>query len=345
MTELQQQFGITENGEVVTQYTLKNEKICVQLLDYGATIHRILVPDANGQIENVVVSSNDLSLYETSTAYEGKTVGRYANRIANGTFQIGTETYHLNKNENNTTTLHSSGEFSFKLWQVEEHTPEKIVMFLQTDETVGFPGNVNAQVVFTLEDSRLKITYNLVSDKTTVFSPTNHTYFNLAGVENRSIKEHDLYVNAKMFTPIDEKSIPTGEVKPVADTAFDFTTMKKIGEAIESGDEQILLTKGIDHNFCLNASSANEPAAILYDAKSKREMKVYTDLPGVQVYTSNFLEDRTEDGKKTAYQYAGICLETQFYPDTPNQAAFPSCTVEANKIFATTTAFEFVVKQ
>lgn len=337
-------FGTTKNGETVDVYTLRNSnETAVDIITYGATVNSIYVADKNGVFADVLSGFDTIEGHENFSDYQGMTVGRYANRIAGGKFSIDGVEYNVEKNEKGITCLHGGAELSTAIWKaliVDDNSIE--MSYTSPDGAMGFPGKVDFKVTFTLhEDNALKIEYFAVSDKKTVINMTNHAYFNLAG--KGDILGHELMINADAYTPIDADSIPTGEIRPVEGTAFDFREFKAIGKDIGADDEQLVLARGYDHNFCLNEGDG--PAAAAYDPESGRMLEVFTDLCGVQLYTGNFL-DGTNEGKKgeKLIQHAGFCLETQFYPNTPNVPEFPQCTVDAGEKFKTCTVFRFSVK-
>ena len=337
-------FGTTKNGETVDVYTLRNSnETAVDIITYGATVNSIYVADKNGVFADVLSGFDTIEGHENYSDYQGMTVGRYANRIAGGKFSIDGVEYNVEKNEKGITCLHGGAELSTAIWKAVIVDDNSIEMsYTSPDGAMGFPGKVDFKVTFTLhEDNALKIEYFAVSDKKTVINMTNHAYFNLAG--KGDILGHELMINADAYTPIDADSIPTGEIRPVEGTAFDFREFKAIGKDIGADDEQLVLARGYDHNFCLNEGDG--PAAAAYDPESGRMLEVFTDLCGVQLYTGNFL-DGTNEGKKgeKLIQHAGFCLETQFYPNTPNVPEFPQCTVDAGDKCKTCSVFRFSVK-
>lgn len=335
-------FGKTSKGEEVYAYTITNGKIGAEILDFGATLRSIFVPDKNGKVEDVTIGYEDFAPYETSGGYEGKTVGRYANRICGGKFEINGTEYNVEKNENNTTCLHGGGEFSFNFWKVENFSDSSITLsFESADGSFGFPGKMEAKVTFTVTDRNgVEIRYNAVADKDTIINFTNHSYFNLAG--KGDVLGHLLKINANAFTPTDEINIPTGEIKSVAGTPMDFREFKEIGKDIKADYEQIVKARGYDHNFCLIGEKGTLRAiAEAYEPESGRRMTAYTDLPGVQLYTGNFLERCSGKGGRENYQHCGFCLETQYYADTPNHKNFPQCTFKAGEEYNSVTVFEF----
>lgn len=338
-------FGTTADGKQVDSFKITNSSgISATILTYGATINEFFAPDRNGELADVLVGFDSVEGHEKYSDYEGMTVGRYANRLENGEFSIDGVKYQAVKNENGITCLHGGSELSTAVWNaliVDDNSLE--MTYHSPDGAMGFPGNVDFKVTFTLfEDNSLKLDYYAVSDKKTILNLTNHAYFNLAG--GGDILGHELMINADAYTPTDERSIPTGEIRPVDSTAFDFRQAKPIGRDIGNDDPQLVMCKGYDHNFCLN--DGDGPAITAYEPTSGRFLEVFTDLCGVQLYTGNFL-DGTKPGKhgKPLIKHAGFCLETQFYPNTPNIPEFPQCTYEAGEPFKSTTVFRFSAKK
>ena len=338
-------FGTTKAGEEVSLYTLQNSKgTAADIITYGAAINSIYVADKNGEFADVLAGFDTIEGHEQYSNYQGMTVGRYANRIANGEMEIDGVKYELTRNERGKTCLHGGGELSHAVWNAIIIDDSSLEMtYTSPDGANGFPGKVDFKVVFTIfEDNSLKIDYSAVSDKKTVINMTNHAYFNLAG--KGDILDHMLKINAYAFTPTDADSIPTGEIRKVDGTPFDFREFKRIGDEIYADDIQLEQCKGYDHNFCLN--DGDEPAAVAYDPASGRMMEVFTDLPGVQLYCGNFL-DGTRPGKGGAMliRHCGFCLETQSWPNTPNMPDFPQCTFDAGEKYESTTVFRFGIKE
>ncbi len=337
-------FGTTAKGEAVDVYTIRNsEGTAVDIITYGATVNSIYVADKNGNFADVLSGFDTIEGHEKFSDYQGMTVGRYANRLAGGKFSIDGVEYNVEKNEKGITCLHGGAELSTAVWKafiVDDNAVE--MNYTSPDGAMGFPGKVEFRVTFTLhEDNALKIEYFAISDKKTVINMTNHAYFNLAG--KGDILAHELMINADAYTPIDENSIPTGEIRPVEGTPFDFRTAKPIGRDIGAQDDQLAIGLGYDHNFCLN--DGDGPIATAYDPESGRYLEVFTDLCGVQLYTGNFL-DGTKIGKNgnPLIKNAGFCLETQYYPNTPNMPEFPQCTFDAGEKFTSCTVFRFSVR-
>jgi len=347
-------FGAIHSGKEMQLYVLRNNRgMEVAITNFGATVVSIKVPDRSGHVDDVALGYDSARQYEEGKAHFGGTVGRYANRIAHGKFVLDGHTYSLPKN-NGDNTLHG-GVFGFdkRVWSAQQiPSPDGIAMefhYVSVDGEEAFPGTLAAKVVFTLykDKNELRIDYTAGTDKPTVVNLTNHSYFNLSGQGNGDILATVLQLNASRFTPVDETLIPTGELRTVKDTPFDFTKPVAIGERIDGTDLQLRYGRGYDHNWVLDAySDSSEPrlAAIARDTKSGRVLEVLTTEPGVQLYTGNFL-DGSEHGKGgVAYQRrTAFCLETQHFPDSPNHANFPSTTLEPRKPFHSTTIFRFSV--
>jgi len=349
---ISQLWGETAQREPVHLYTLTNKSgMSVSIMDYGATIVRIVVPDRNGKLDDVALGFDKFTPYLRQTAFFGATAGRYANRIAKGTFQLYGTTYQLPIN-NPPNSLHGGTRgFDKRVWKQEEtdsDSPAVRFTLLSPDGDQGYPGNMFASVTFTLtDDNRLRIEYSATTDKTTIVNLTNHTYFNLAGAGNGTIKNHIVTIHADKYLPVDDALIPTGELKDVADTPFDFTNPTPIGAHLaETGGKPV----GYDHCYVLNHSlrgflTGSTLAAEVEDPSSGRTLSVYTDQPGVQFYTGNFL-DGTLKGKggKIYHQYDGFCLETEHFPDSPNHPDFPSTVLKPGDIFSSATIFDFGTK-
>ncbi len=333
-------------GKPVHLFRIENASgAAIELTDYGATLLSAIMPDKNNSFADVLVGFDTLQGYLDYSSYQGQTVGRYANRIADGRFSLDGTVYELDKNENNITCLHSSGEFSCTVWDYSVLEDGVAFSLVSPDGTHGFPGEVTAEVTFTLtQDNSISIVYSAVSSKKTVFSFTNHAYFNLGGYASGNILGHILQINADCFTPMTAESIPTGELRAVAGTPFDFNTPKAIGRDIGEDYEQLKLAGGYDHNFCLRKSAPGEPCITAFEPVSGRTLEVFTDLPGVQLYTGNFLKG--EPGKKglPLVKHAGFCLETQVYPDSPNQQGFPNCVYDAGERYETRTVYKFACR-
>ena len=344
-----QVFGKTPHGDEVTLYTLTNVKgMSVSIMDYGATIVKILVPDRAGKMADVVLGFDKLTPYFHQTEYFGAVVGRYGNRIARGKFTLDHIDYHLPIN-NPPNSLHGGTVgFDKHVWKREEvdsEDPAVRFSLLSPDGDQGYPGNLFASVTYTLnDDNRLRIAYSATTDKPTVINLTNHAYYNLAGAGNGTIVDHVITLHADKYTPVDATLIPTGEKKDVAGTPFDLREPTAIGAHLkETGGKPV----GYDHNFVLRKGFFSDwaLAAEVDEPTSGRTLKVYTDQPGVQFYTGNFLNGtlKGHDGKSYP-QYGGFCLETQHFPDSPNEPDFPTTVLRPGDTYETATLLEFGTK-
>ena len=339
-------FGKTPHGEVVTLYTLTNKNgMSVSIMDYGATIVKLIVPDRNGKLDDVVLGFDQFSPY---LHYFGATIGRYANRIAGGKFTLSGVKYQLPINSPPNTMHGGVLGFNKRMWKaepVESDVPAIRFTRLSPDGEEGFPGNLFASVTFSLtDDNRLRIAYQATTDKPTIINLTNHSYFNLAGAGNGNILDHVLTLQARSYTPLDENLIPTGEIKDVAGTPFDFLTPTPIGLHLkEIGNKPL----GYDHNFVLQKSFFTNwaLAAHIEEPKSGRTMDVYTDQPGLQFYCGSYLDGKQIGKGGEAYrQYAAFCLEPQHFPDSPNHDNFPSTVLLPGEVYKSTSVYAFSVK-
>jgi len=341
-------FGKTKDGREAHLYTLSNKSgMQVVISDFGGTVVSIKVPDRNGKIGDVVLGYDTLAGYQEGTASFGATVGRYANRIGGAKFLLDGKEYTLEKNNGEN---HLHGGFNKVLWDAQPATgkagPSLKIHYLSKDGEENFPGNLSVTVLFTVTDANeLKIDYTAATDKKTVLNLTNHSYFNLK--ESGSILDHQLTLKASRFTPVDAGMIPTGELRPVAGTPFDFGKATAIGARIDQDNEQLKLGHGYDHNWVLDAGMKAEPglAAVLYEPTTGRVVQAWTTEPGIQVYTGNFLGG-TPPGKggKIYEPRFAVCLETQHFPDSPNHPDFPTTTLVPGKEFHSTTIYKFSVK-
>jgi aldose 1-epimerase len=353
-TKMQKQtFGKTEDGQQVDLYTLSNKNgVEVAITNYGGTVVLWKVPDRNGHIADVVLGYDNVKDYENGKAYFGATVGRYANRIAHGKFTLNGSTYTLAKNDGENHLHGGIKGFSKRVWTAKDVSGSNgqalELTYLSKDGEEGYPGNLSVTVVFTLtEKNELKIEYSATTDKDTVLNLTNHSYFNLAGQGSGDILSHQLTLNADRFTPVDATLIPTGELRKVKGTPFDFTQTTAIGARINQDDEQLKRGKGYDHNWVLNKTKLGvlTLAAELYEPKSGRLLEVRTTEPGVQFYTGNFLDGSAHGKEGKVYNYrTGMCLETQHFPDSPNHPDFPSTVLKPGQRFHSTTIYKFSTK-
>ena len=333
-------------------YTLSNASgMEVAITPYGGRIVSILVPDREGNPQDVVLGFDHVEDYypENNQTDFGATIGRYANRIAQGRFTLDGTTYQLPQN-NFGHCLHGGPEgWQYKLFEVEESSKTHLKLSLESpDGDSGFPGAVKASVTFTLtEDNAIDIAYEATADAPTIINLTNHSYFNLSGnPAAHSITEDILWVNASHFTPVDSTFMTTGEIRPVAGTPFDFTTPKRIGEELDTPCTQLQNGKGYDHNWCLDsAGDLSQLAAELYCPESGIDLKLYTSEPGLQIYTGNFLDGSVTGKKGIPYGHrSAICLETQHYPDSPNKPDWPSVVLRPGQTYTSRCTFAFSVK-
>ena len=347
-------FGKTPDGAEITQYRLTNANgMEVDVINYGAIVTSIKVPDRAGKFADVVLGFDTLDGYLSDNPYFGAIVGRYGNRIAKGEFKLDGKTYTLAKN-NGPNSLHGGNKgFNKVVWTAHDASTPGLsavrLTYLSKDGEEGYPGNLTVQVTYTLTaHNELKIDYALSTDKDTVANVTNHSYFNLAGEGSGDILKDELTLNADKFTPVDETLIPTGELKSVAGTPFDFRKATAIGARIEQDDQQLKYGKGYDHNWALNraAGAPISLAARLYEPGSGRVLEVLTTQPGVQFYSGNFLDGTIHGKSGHVYGHrSGLCLETQHFPDSPNHPNFPTTEIKAGGHFRSTTIFRFSVQK
>jgi aldose 1-epimerase len=342
-----QPFGKTPAGEAVELYTLTNSHGSeVRITNFGGIVVSIRVPDRNGKLDDVVLGFDTLEPYLANGPHFGSLIGRYANRIANGTFKLDGVEYTLPKN-NGPNTLHGGPKsFDQFVWQAEPLTKSKsvalVLRYTSPDGFQGFPGNLKTKVTYELTDSnQLSIDYEATTDKATPVNLTSHGYFNLAGQGSGDVLAHELTIFADLFTPADKNLIPTGELRPVKGTPLDFTAPTPIGSRIADPYEQITLAGGYDHNFVVRRKgSGAELAAQVHEPSTGRILKVYTTEPGIQLYTSNGL-NATGKGGRVYGRRSAFCLETQHYPDSPNHPSFPSTTLRPGQTFRSRTVYEF----
>jgi len=346
----QQPFG-TQGGRPVTLYTLTNAHgVEIRAMNYGGIVLSIRIPDRKGQVGDVVLGHETLEGYIPNPPYFGAIVGRYANRIANGTFTLDGKTYTLPKNDG-PNTLHGGIDKTFNkvVWDGEPLKGKTGVAFsyVSKDGEEGFPGNLKVKVTYTLTDSNeLVIDYEATTDKATPINVSQHSYFNLAGEGTSDILNHEIMINADRFTPVDKNLIPTGELRPVKGTPFDFTTSTKIGARIDDNYEQLVLGHGYDHNWVLDRKGDGlSLAARVYEPTSGRVLEVSTTQPGVQFYTGNFLDGTITGKQGHVYKHRyGFCLETQHFPDSPNHPDFPTTILKPGETFRSSTVFKFSAK-
>ncbi|HYJ47403.1 MAG TPA: aldose epimerase family protein, partial [Pyrinomonadaceae bacterium] len=345
-------FGKLSDGTGVDIYTLTNHNgVSAQITNYGGTLVSLTAPDAHGAWADVILGYDTPEAYEAGTTYFGALIGRYANRIAGGRFTLAGVEYKLAQN-NGPNHLHGGVRgFDKVIWSAREvqrkDGPALELTYLSRDGEEGYPGNLKATVTYILTDSNeLRMEYRATTDKETIVNLTNHAYFNLAGAGSGTILNHVLKINAGRFTPIDETAIPTGELKSVKGTPFDFTRPEPIGSRIGQPDEQLKLGKGYDHNFVLDKRGHGLAlAAEVYDPQSGRMLQVWTTEPGLQLYTGNYLQDVHGKAGKIYQQREGFCLEAEHFPDSPNRPAFPSVALKPGVMYSETTVYKFTVRR
>jgi aldose 1-epimerase len=346
-------FGILEDGTAVERHVLRSDRLEVGVLTYGGILQSVSAPDRDGARADVVLGFSGLDDYVESSPYFGALVGRYANRIAGGRFTLDGHAYELPAN-NGPNTLHGGpGGFAWQVWSVEESSATSLRLALESpDGDQGFPARLRVVVTYTLDGDRLRLDYAATNTEgdggpSTVVNLTNHAYFNLAGEGSGSVAEHELRVLAERYLPTDPTSIPLGDPVPVEGTPFDFRTPTAVGARWRTGDEQLALAGGYDHNLCLDGADGGAPvdgglalAAAVREPGSGRLLEVWTDQPGVQVYSGNKLTGALRGKAGRLYRQGdALCLETQHWPDAPNRPAYPSTVVRPGETFATSTVF------
>ena len=341
-------FGKMADGKLIDLYTLTNHQgMRVAITNYGGIVVSIVVPDRNGKPGDVVLGFENLDGYLAKEPYFGALIGRYGNRIGNARFMLNGVVHKLPANDG-PNSLHGGLQgFDKRVWTAHEirgEHPALELTYLSKDGEEGYPGNLSAKVVYTLtDDNALRIDYTATTDKDTVLNLTNHSYFNLAGEGHGDVLKHQIMINAGRFTPIDGTLIPTGELRKVDGTPFDFRQPVSIGARIDADDEQIKYGKGYDHNFVLNRSGAGlSLAARVTDPESGRVLEVLTTQPGLQFYTANFLDGSIHGkGGKPYGRRSAFCLETQHFPDSPNKPSFPSTELKPGQTYHQITVFKF----
>ena len=346
-------FQTEIGGKKTDLHLLKNEQIEVYITNYGARIVSLLSPDKQGIMGDVVLGFKSIADYQKAkTPFHGCIIGRYGNRIAKGNFELDGTSYQLpiNNNENH---LHGGPEgFHNQVWEVVSVDDNSIVMtYLSKDGEMGYPGNLSVEVTYAINDkNELLIAYKATTDKATPINLTNHAFFNLAGQAKGSINDHLLMLNADHFTPVDEGLIPLGEIRSVEGSPFDFRRAKTIGQDLnqQATDTQLRYGGGYDHNFVLNkvAEGSLDLAARVVDPKSGRQMDVYTEEPGIQFYGGNFMDGGDIGKYGNPFDYRGsFALETQHYPDSPNQDNFPNTILQPGKTYQTQSIYRFSVAE
>lgn len=336
-------FGVTKHGEEVREVTLDNGVLAAKVITFGGALRALTVPGKAGPVD-VVLGYDSLAQYETEGGYLGATVGRFANRIAKGTFTLNGQTYTLALNDGPNHLHGGTRGWSHRVWTVEEANAEKAVLTLDSpDGEEGYPGHLQARVTYALEGDALAIHYEAAGDQDTPCNLTNHSYFNLAGQGSGDVLDQEIQLFCSAYTPTDSTSIPLGRIDPVEGTPMDLRQPTPVGAHINEPFQQLEWGQGYDHNFVVDGQpGVLRPAARVHSAASGVAMEVDTTSPGIQFYTANFIEEGRKGKNGAVYGYRhGLCLETQHFPDSPNQPAFPSVVLKAGEVYRQTTKFRF----
>jgi aldose 1-epimerase len=342
-------FGTLDDGRKVTLFTLTNPSGAeVRIIDYGAIVVSLKVPDRAGTLRDVVLGHDELAGYVKDKVFLGAIVGRYANRIAAGKFTLDGKTHQLGLNDGPNHLHGGAGGFFKKVWKAKlvkgKDGPGVALTYVSPDGEEGYPGKVTLTVTYTLtRDDALRVDYRGTTDKPTILNPTHHSYFNLSGDPTQTILAEELIIDADQTTAVGAGLIPTGKLADVKGTPLDFRQPTKIGARIDAADPQMVLGKGYDHNWVLRGPRGRvRQAAEVYDGRSGIVMQVLTDQPGLQFYSGNFLDGTIHGKQGVAYGHrAALCLEAQLFPDAPNQPSFPSATLRPGQRYTQTTIYRF----
>lgn len=349
------EFGKTSEGASVYRYVLTNNKgVEAVVITYGATLVSLRVPDRNGKAADIVLGYDNLDAYEQGKSYFGATIGRYGNRIARGEFTLDGTVFRLPKNDGPNSLHGGMRGFNKRVWTAVDRSRAGAqvleLSYTSADGEEGYPGTLKVKVTYTLpaETSELRIDYTATADKDTVVNLTNHSYFNLSGDLTKEIVDHQLLLRAPQFTPVDSTLIPTGELRAVSGTPFDFTKPALIGARINQDDEQLKFGKGYDHNWVLEKAEKTglQLAAEVFEPTSGRVLQVLTTEPGIQFYSGNFLDGTAKGKGGRLYAHrTGFCLETQHFPDSPNHPNFPSTVLKRGETYRTSTVLRFSTRK
>lgn len=338
-------FGKTKDGAAVTRYTITNKNgLSVSAIDYGANIVSLMVPDKNGILEDIVLGFDDVAGYEVNGCFFGAFIGRHGNRIGQAKFELNGKTYELEKNDG-ANNLHG-GTPGYHQVMYQASTTDNSVTFsrVSPDMEQGYPGNLDISLTYTLtDDDELKLDYVTKSDQDTLCNLTNHSYFNLKGHKGGEITDHIVTIKANGFTGTSDDLIPDGSIVDVTDTPMDFRKPRRVADDIDSDYAPIVLAGGYDHNFVLDKPEGSfEKVAEVTEETSGRTMEVYTDLPGMQLYSGNFIEKENGKERQIYTKRTGICFETQYFPNSINVPEFTPCVLKAGDTFRSTTVYKFV---
>lgn len=340
-------FGRTKKGEEAHLYLLENKNgVKAYLTDYGAALVRLLVPDKNNELRDVVLGYDDTAGYEQGDVFFGATVGRNANRVGGAHVEIAGKVYKLEKNDNDNNLHSGTHYYNKRLWDVVEQADDHVAFVLHSpDGDQGYPGAFDMHVTYTLDDSNeLTIHYVAVPDQDTVINMTNHSYFNLNGHASGTVLGHKVTVNADSFTPADAYSIPTGEIRSVERTPMDFRSGRVLGDDIDTDYEPLRFGSGYDHNWVLKNEGRFDKVAEVASEESGIVMEVYTDLPGVQIYTANFVDGEPGKDGASYIKRSAVCLETQYFPDAVHHENFPQPLCRKGEKYDTRTAYRFLTR-
>lgn len=338
-------FGKSREGRDIVLYTMQNAKgMRAAVMNLGAVLVRLEAPDSDGNVKDVVLGFDSGEKYYRNPSFFGAVIGPSANRIGGAAYSIDGVDYQLAVNDN-ANNLHSDFEKGYhaRLWDAEVLADGVRFSLEDGDGNMGFPGNKKLQITYTLdEDNGLTLRYHGSSDQKTILNPTNHSYFNLAGHDAGRVEDHELWLNADSYTPVAEGAIPTGEIASVKGTPMDFTVRKRVGKEIDADTEQLKLTGGYDHNWVIQGADGSlRHIATVWSPDQKRVMKVYTTLPGVQFYAGNFIDRQNGKGGAVYDKRHGLCLETQYYPDSIHHDNFPSCVFGGGRDYDSVTVYRF----
>ncbi|MBF88235.1 MAG: galactose-1-epimerase [Candidatus Marinimicrobia bacterium] len=352
ITIVENSYGSIEGGKEVSIFSFKNRHgLEMEVINYGAIVTTLRVPDRKGELADVVLGFDNIEQYVMDKSYFGAICGRVGNRIADGKFNLDGKDYNLAKNDNGNHLHGGINGFNKRVWTPtiikDDGIPALKLFYLSEDGEEGYPGNLSISVIYSLTDkNELKIVYEATTDELTVLNPTHHGYFNLSGAGEGNILDHELWINADRFTPVREGLIPTGELRNVTDTPMDFRKETRIGKRIDEDNVQLQLGLGYDHNWVLNDwDNSLRLAVTLYEPISGRFMEVLTTEPGMQFYSGNFLDGSVSGklGKKYLHRSA-LCLEADHFPDSVNQPDFPTVSLSPNDIYNQTTIYRFSIK-
>lgn len=341
-------FGRTPDGQTVTLYSISNDHgVQADVMNYGAILVNLFVPDKRGRVADVTLGYDNLKKYFSNGNFFGASVGPIANRTANASFEIDNKKYHLDVNDGvNNLHTHFEGGFHKRLWSAKaDHKKNSVVFSLSMEDgELGLPGNREFTITYSVtDDNGLKIVYTGKTDKKTIFNPTNHSYFNLKGHDSGSVLDETLWLNCSRYTKIVPGAIPTGELIAVEGTPLDYTKEMPLGARIRRHFDQMTMVCGYDHNYASDAQPGKlEKIAVLSDKKAGRTMEVYTDMPGIQVYTGNHIGRHKGKNGAQYKRRCGVALETQFFPNSANDSHFARPLVEPGKTFQSTTIYKFV---